>query len=65
MNIMDLESARLAELAVEHLTGALSADESSEYQQLRARHPDFDQTDVERAAAALQKARFRETDFEN
>ena len=56
MNITDLELARLAELAVEYLTDTLSADESSEYQQLRARHPDFDQTEVERAAAALQLA---------
>lgn len=62
MNITDLELARLSELIVEDLTGELNAEEAAEYAELRARHPDFDVVDFERAAAALQLAAMSTTD---
>ncbi len=56
MSIIDLELARLSDLAVEHLMGALAADESDEYRDLRERYPGFDLLELECAAAALQLA---------
>jgi hypothetical protein len=50
------EIARLTELAVERMLGELSAEEAQEYDRLRARHPEFDAFELERAAAALHLA---------
>ncbi len=62
MSIADLEMARLSELGVEVLLGALSEDEAIEYEQLRARTPQFDLYELERAAAALQLAAMEPAD---
>jgi len=50
------ELVRLTELAVEQMLGELSAEEAEEYRRLRARHPEFDEFELERAAAALHLA---------
>jgi hypothetical protein len=47
---------RLNELAVDALLGALSEEEAAEYAALRARHPEFDAAQLERAAAILHLA---------
>ncbi len=50
------ELVRLNELAVDALLGTLADEDVAEYQALRARHPDFDDSELERAAAVMHLA---------
>ncbi len=50
------EIIRLNELAVDALLGALTDEEAAEYRALRARHPEFDDAELERAVAVLHLA---------
>ncbi len=56
MNGAPPEILRLNELAVDALLGELTDEEAAEYQALRARHPEFDDAQLERAAAVLHLA---------
>lgn len=50
------ELVRLNELAVDALLGTLADEDAAEYQALRARHPEFDDSELERAAAVMHLA---------
>jgi hypothetical protein len=50
------ELVRLNELAVDALLGTLADEDVAEYQALRARHPEFDDSELERAAAVMHLA---------
>jgi hypothetical protein len=53
MSAMDLEIARLAELATERWLDGLDAARAAEFEALRARYPTFDVESFEEVAAAL------------
>jgi len=52
----DDDIARLTELAIDRLVGALTDEELAEYRALRARHPQFTDADLERSVAVLHLA---------
>lgn len=56
MNEEGDDIARLTELAIDRLVGALTDDELAEYRSLRARHPEFTEADLERSVAVLHLA---------
>jgi len=56
MNEEDEDIARLTELAIDRLVGALSDEELAEYRALRARHPEFTEADLERSVSVLHLA---------
>jgi hypothetical protein len=56
MNEEGDDIARLTELAIDRLVGALTDEELAEYHALRARHPEFTEADLERSVAVLHLA---------
>lgn len=56
MNEEGDDIARLTELAIDRLVGALTDEELAEYRALRARHPEFTEADLERSVAVLHLA---------